>query len=90
MNTEALVAVLAALGGGGFIIQAIGAFRAWRDGVKQREEAADDRLLARYEKRVDELEIRVAHGEEYIAMLVQAIGEMGGKIPPRPPAGRRD
>lgn len=87
-SVQAVVAILAAIGGVGGLVQLVNAFRAWRDGVKQREEAADERLLARYERRVDELELRVAHGEEYIGLLVQAVGELGGKIPPRPPMRR--
>lgn len=83
MSADALVAVLAALGGGGFIIQAISAIRAWREGVRQREEAGDERLLARYERRVDELELRVEHGEQYIRSLIEALGMAGIPIPPR-------
>ena len=83
MTTETLVAILAALGGGGFIIQAIRAFRDWRDGVKQREEAADERLVTRLEKRIDTLEIERRQDAEYVRRLIMALGRAGIEIPER-------
>lgn len=84
MSTEAVVAILAALGGGGFLLQAFAAWRSWREGNRQREEAADERLVVRLERRIEILEMERALDSEYIRMLVQAVGELGGKIPPRP------
>jgi hypothetical protein len=83
MSTEAVVAILAALGGGGFLLQAFAAWRSWREGIRQREEAADERLVARLERRIEILEMERAHDSEYIRALIEALGQAGIKIPPR-------
>lgn len=81
---QVIIALMAAVGGVGGFVQALNAIRAWRDGVRQREEAADERLVLRLEKRIEVLEMERALDSEYIRMLIQTVGEMGGKIPSRP------
>lgn len=81
---EIAVALLAAVGGTGGVLQLIRTARAWRDGVRQREDAAEERLVRRLEKRVDLLEARAAEDAAYQAALMTAIAQAGGAIPPRP------
>jgi hypothetical protein len=80
---QAIVAVLAAIGGVGGVVQLVNAFRAWRDGVKQREEEAEERLVKRLEARIDRLELERAQDNEYIRRLVMALGTAGIPIPSR-------
>ncbi len=83
MRVEALVTILAALGGGGFLIQLLMFFRSWRDGVKMKAEEADERLIKRYEDRLSRLEVRADADARYIARLVSALGRAGIEIPDR-------
>jgi hypothetical protein len=84
VNTEAVVAILAALGGGGFLIQLVTFIRSWREGVQMRADAADERHVRRLEKRNAQLERRVDEDAAYQALLMTAIAQLGGTIPPRP------
>lgn len=82
-TTQAVVAILAAVGGVGGIVQVIKAIRAWRDGVRQREDQADERLVKRLERRIESLEVRADLDQEYIRRLVSALGQAGIAIPSR-------
>lgn len=87
MDGQVLVAILAALGGasaiGGAVTKIISTARSWREGVRQREDEADERLVVRLEKRVERLEKALDERDEYIAALVMSLGMAGVRIPAR-------
>lgn len=83
MSTEAVVAILAALGGGGFLIQVFNAIRSYREGAKLRETEADERLVIRLEKEIAELRLERAQDADHIRRLIEALGKAGIDIPPR-------
>lgn len=83
MNVEAMVAILAALGGGGFLLQMFGLWKSYREGAKLKADEADERLIKRYEDRVSRLEMRADADARYIARLVSALGRAGIEIPDR-------
>lgn len=83
---QVIIALMAAVGGVGGFVQVLNAIRAWRDGVRQREEAADERMVKRLENRVVQLELKDDQNSEYIRLLIEALGAAGIKIPPRPPS----
>lgn len=98
MDGEAIIAVLAALGGasaiGGAIVKIISTWHSWREGVRQREDEADERLVKRLEKTIDEraAEIKTLRGDlhtqaEYILELVTTLARAGVPIPMRPYKG---
>ena len=81
---QAVVALVAAFGGVGTMIQVLNAYRAYRDGVRQREDLAEERLMKRLEKKIEVLEIRSAADARYIRRLVMALGRAGIEIPEHP------
>lgn len=83
MTVNAIVAILAAIGGVGGLVQLVKAIQAWRDGIRQREEAADERLYTRMEHDIEIMKIERAQDADYIRRLVQALGMAGIPIPPR-------
>jgi hypothetical protein len=83
MNVEGWVAILAALGGGGFMIQAFQLYKSWKEGARLRADEADERLIKRYEDRLTRLELRADADARYIARLVSALGRAGIEIPDR-------
>lgn len=83
MDAGTVIAILAALGGGGFILQMFGLWKSWREGAKLRADEADERLIKRYEERVSRLEMRADADARYIARLVSALGRAGIEIPDR-------
>lgn len=98
MNGETIIAVLAALGGasaiGGAIVKIISTWRSWREGVRQREDEADERLVKRLEKTIDrqddkirELRAQKDAQAEYILELVTTLARAGVPIPMRPYKG---
>lgn len=82
-GVQAVVAILAAIGGIGGIVQLINAVKSYRDGVRQREDEAEERLVKRLEGRIDVLEIERKQDAEYIRRLIQALGTAGIEIPAR-------
>lgn len=80
---EVLVAALAAIGGAGGVVQIIRAIRAYRDGVRLREDEADERLVKRLESRILVLETRADLAADYERLLVHALGAAGIPIPSR-------
>lgn len=98
MNGEIFIGILAALGGasaiGGAIVKIISTWRSWREGVRQREDEADERLVKRLEKTIlsqDEtihvLRARLDSQGEYILELVTTLARAGVPIPMRPYKG---
>jgi hypothetical protein len=85
MNTtvSAIIALLAAIGGIGGIVQLIKAIQSWRDGIRQRVDQAEEKLVQRLEGRIDRLEMRADLDAEYIRRLVHALGTAGIPIPSR-------
>lgn len=77
-------ALVAAFGGMGTVIQLIKAWQAWRDGVKQREDEAEERLVRRLEKDIEILKIQERANAAYIRRLVMALGRAGVEIPEPP------
>lgn len=88
MDGQVVIAILAALGGasaiGGAIAKIISTVRSWREGVRQREDQADERLVKRLEKKIEILEIKDAANTRYIRRLVMALGKAGIDIPAHP------
>jgi hypothetical protein len=95
VNGEILIGILAALGGasaiGGAIAKIISTVRGYREGIRQREDEADERLVKRLEKTIiaqDEvihaLRIRLDAQGEYILELVTTLARAGVPIPMRP------
>lgn len=80
---QALVAILAAAGGVGTMVQMVKAVQSYRLGIRQREEEADERLVKRLENRIDALEIERRQDAEYIRRLIMALGRAGIEIPER-------
>lgn len=78
-----IIPLLAAIGGGGAILQLVRLIQAWRDGIKIREDEAEERLLKRYEVRIQALEYRADLDADYIRRLVHALGTAGIPIPSR-------
>lgn len=89
-TVQAIVAILAAIGGVGGLVQLVNAFRSWRDGVRQREEQADERLTKRLEARIDTLEVERRQDAEYIRRLIMALGRAGIDIPERSDISQRE
>lgn len=83
LATQFILGVLAAIGGAGGIVQLIKAIRSWRDGIRQREVEADERLVNRLEQRIAALETRADLDNEYIRRLIEALGRAGIEIPSR-------
>lgn len=83
---EFIVALAIALGGAGGIMQIVKAVKAWRDGVKQREDDADARAITRLERTVERLEKAREADAVYIAVLMTALASGGLPVPPRPVA----
>lgn len=83
-GVQAIVAILAAIGGVGGLVQLFNAFRSWRDGVRQREDEADERLVNRLERDIEVLKIQTRADARYIRRLVMALGKAGIEIPDRP------
>jgi hypothetical protein len=81
---QVVVALVAAFGGTGALIQVVNALRAYRDGVRQREEEADERLVRRLEKDIEILKIQERANAAYIRRLVMALGRAGVEIPDPP------
>jgi peptidyl-tRNA hydrolase len=81
---QAVVALIAAFGGVGTFMQIIKAWQAWRDGIRQREDEAEERLVARLEKKIEVLEIQAKADSRYIRRLVMALGRAGIEIPEHP------
>ena len=84
---QAVVALVAAFGGVGTMIQVLNAYRAYRDGVRQREEEADERLVRRLERDIEILKIQERANAAYIRRLVMALGRAGVDIPDPPNEG---
>lgn len=95
MNGETIIAVLAALGGasaiGGAIVKIISTVRGYREGIRQREDEADERLVKRLEKTIlaqdatiQGLRDRLDAQGEYILELVTTLARAGVPIPMRP------
>lgn len=82
-TVAAFVAVLAAIGGVGGIVQLVKAIQSWRDGVRQREQDADERAIVRLERELDEMRIERRQDADHIRRLIQALGTAGIPIPPR-------
>lgn len=98
MNGEIFIGILAALGGasaiGGAIAKIISTVRGYREGIRQREDEADERLVKRLERTIGEQgdEIKVLRGQihtqgEYILELVTTLARAGVPIPMRPYKG---
>jgi cytochrome c biogenesis protein ResB len=94
VNGETVVAILAALGGasaiGGAVAKIINTWRSWREGVQQREDEADERLVKRLEatiieqgKEIKTLRSQLNDQGEYILELVMAMARAGLSIPMR-------
>lgn len=81
---QVVVALVAAFGGTGTMIQVVSLYRAYRDGVRQREEEADERLVRRLEKDIEILKIQERANAAYIRRLVMALGRAGVEIPDPP------
>jgi hypothetical protein len=79
----ATTAILAALGGGQTLLSAIKAYRAYKEGVRQREVDADERAIVRLERELAEMRIERAQDADHIRRLIEALGMAGIPIPPR-------
>lgn len=89
-----LIAVLAAIGGTGGVVQLIKAIRDWRAGVAQRDAAPTARLVAYLEGEVAVLKDKVAVLEAarevdgaYTTLLVFTMASNGLPVPARPAYG---
>jgi len=89
---EAVIGLLAAVGGVGGLIQLLRAIRSWREGVQQREAAPTERLVAHLEGQIADLKARIAALEQarnedgsYIGQLAFALASQGLPVPPRSP-----
>lgn len=98
MNGEILIGILAALGGasaiGGAVVKIISTVRGYREGIRQREDEADERLVKRLERTIGEqgdeikaLRIQIHTQGEYILELVTTLARAGVPIPMRPYKG---
>jgi hypothetical protein len=81
---QVVVTLVAAFGGTGTLIQVVSLYRAHRDGIRQREEEADERLVRRLEKDIEILKIQERANAAYIRRLVMALGRAGVEIPDPP------
>jgi hypothetical protein len=93
--------LVAAFGGAGTLLQLLRMYQSWRDGVRQRQDEADERLVSRLEKIIEykdkvieDRDLRIAVLErgrssdgEYILVLVTALAQADQPIPMRPVKG---
>lgn len=87
MDGQLIVSILGALGGataiGAAFVKAIRTVQSWREGIHQREDQAEERLVKRLEDRINRLEVRADADADYIRRLVHALGTAGIAIPSR-------
>jgi hypothetical protein len=81
---QALTAIVAAFGGVGTFVQLTKWYTSWRDGIRQREDEAEERLVKRLEKDIEILKIQTRADAVYIRRLVMALGRAGIEIPDPP------
>jgi hypothetical protein len=90
MSEPVLLAIIAALGSGGVLATLAKVVADARAGKHSRESDAEERLVSRLERRLDDYEAerqllrdRVDRGEAYIVRLHTALVQAGIEIPPR-------
>ena len=91
MDQPIVLGVIAALGGGGWIVTLVKAWLDHRDNTSAREQDADERLTDRLEHRLDRAETRLSSVEHaledertFSSILVAALARAGIPIPDRP------
>lgn len=80
----ALTPLLIAVLGSGGLVALYRAVKDARSGKAQKEAEADARLVARLEKRIEDLEERARKDEKWQHRLVQALSRAGVEVPDRP------
>jgi len=83
VNETVLLAIIGVLGGAGGLFTLAKAVLDHRANYHETELEADERLVARLERRLDEAERRLDAAEAYIHKLMISLARAGVEIPPR-------
>ena len=91
MDQPLVLGIIAALGGGSWIVTLVRAWLDHRDKTSAREQDAEERLTNRLERRLDDAERRSTQAERdledertFTSVLVAALARAGIPIPDRP------